>query len=175
MNINIGDYAIPSIFAIVCLYALIKRTDLFGEFINGVEEGLHTVKDIFPSLMALVVSVGMFRSCGGVELISKLLQPVTDFFGFPSECTPLLVLRPFSGSGAVAIFEGILTENGADSFAGRVASVMLGSSETTFYTIAVYFAATKVKKMRYALAAALIGDLCGWFLSAIAVRLFLGE
>lgn len=172
-NINIGDYAIPLIFGFVCLFGLIKKTDIFGEFLKGAEEGLQTVKDIFPSLMALVVSVGMFRSCGGVELLSELLKPVTDFFGFPSECTPLIILRPFSGSGAVAIFESILGTEGADSFAGRVASVMLGSSETTFYTIAVYFAATKVKKTRYALAAALVGDLCGWILSGFAVRLFL--
>lgn len=172
---NIGDYAIPLIFAGVCLFALIKKTDLFGEFVKGAEEGLQTVKDIFPSLMALVVSVGMFRSCGGVELITGVLQPVTDLFGFPSECTPLVILRPFSGSGAVAVYENILSVSGADSFAGRVASVMLGSSETTFYTIAVYFAATKVKRTRYALAAALIGDLCGWILSGWAVRLFLGE
>lgn len=173
MSINIGDYAIPLIMGAVCLFALIKRTDLFSEFIKGAEEGLSTVKEIFPSLLALVVSVGMFKSCGGVELISSLLKPVTDFFGFPSECTPLFILRPFSGSGAVAIFENILQTCGADSFAGRVASVMLGSSETTFYTIAVYFAATKVKKTRYALAAALVGDLCGWWLSALAVRVLL--
>ncbi len=174
MNLNLGDYAIPLIMALVCLFALIKRTDLFSEFVKGAEEGLVTVKEIFPSLLALMVSVGMFKSCGGVELISSLLQPVTDLFGFPSECTPLMILRPFSGSGAVAIFENILTNCGADSFAGRVASVMLGSSETTFYTIAVYFAATKVKKTRYALAAALVGDLCGWWLSALAVRLVRG-
>lgn len=173
MNINIGDYAIPIIFAAVCLYGLFKRTDVFSEFVKGAEEGLATVKEIFPSLMALVVSVGMFRSCGGVELLSGWLSPVTDFFGFPEACTPLAILRPFSGSGAVAVFESILNGEGPDSFAGRVASVMLGSSETTFYTLAVYFAATKVKKTRYALAAALVGDLCGWFLSGWAVRILL--
>ncbi len=174
-KINIGDYAIPLIFGSVCIFGLVKKTDIFSEFIKGAEEGLTTVKDIFPSLMALVVSVGMFRSCGGVELISSFLAPLSDFFGFPRECTPLAILRPFSGSGAVAVFESILGSSGADSFAGRVASVMLGSSETTFYTLAVYFAATKVKKTRYALAAALVGDLCGWFLSGWAVRLFLGS
>lgn len=173
-KINIGDYAIPFIFAAVCVFGLAKKTDIFMEFIKGAEEGLSTVKDIFPSLMALVLSVGMFRSCGGVELISDLLSPLSEFFGFPPECTPLAILRPFSGSGAVAIYESILSGSGADSFAGRVASVMLGSSETTFYTLAVYFAATRVKKTRYALAAALVGDLCGWFLSGWAVRLFLG-
>lgn len=174
MNINIGDYAVPLIFAVVCLFGLIKRTDVFGEFVRGVEEGLGTVKEIFPSLMALVVSVGMFRACGGVELLTEWFRPVTEFFGFPPECTPLVILRPFSGSGSVALFESILGAEGADSFAGRVASVMLGSSETTFYTIAVYFAATKVKKIRYALAAALVGDFCGWFISGWAVRALLG-
>lgn len=175
MNFNIGDYAVPMIFAAVFIFGLAKKADVFSEFLKGVEEGLGTVRDIFPSLMALVTCVGMFRACGGVELLTEWLKPVTELFGFPAECTPLVILRPFSGSGAVALYENILTQTGADSFAGRVASVMLGSSETTFYTIAVYFSATKVKKIRYALAAALVGDVCGWILSAAAVRLFLGE
>lgn len=173
MGFNIGDYAVPLIFAAVCIFALCKKTDLFSEFTLGVTDGLKTVYDVFPSLFALVVAVGMFRACGAADAITELLTPITSFFGFPPECTPLLILRPFSGSGAVAIFENILQENGADSFAGRVASVMLGSSETTFYTIAVYFAATKIKKIRYALAAALVGDFCGWIFSGIAVRLML--
>lgn len=171
--INIGDYAVPLIFAFALIFGLCRKTDVFGEFIEGVKEGLQTCKDIFPSLFALVVSVGMFSASGAVDLITDLLSPVTSFFGFPAECTPLLILRPFSGSGAVAVYERILGDCGADSFAGRVASVMLGSSETTFYTIAVYFAATKVKKIRYALAAALIGDIATWILSGITVRLFL--
>lgn len=170
---NIGDWAVPAAMALVCIFGLFRKTDVFAAFTEGVREGLRTVRDIFPSLFALVVGIGIFKASGGVDLIADLLAPVTGFFGFPKECTPLLVLRPFSGSGAVALFESILTENGADSFAGRVASVMLGSSETTFYTIAVYFAATKVKKTRYALAAALVGDLLGWILSAAAVRLLL--
>lgn len=171
---NISSLAIPVIFAFVCVFGLIKKVDVFAEFTEGARDGLRTVREIFPSLFALVVAVGMFSACGGAELISTALRPVTDFFGFPPECTPLVILRPFSGSGSVAIFESIVGENGADSFAGRVAAVMLGSSETTFYTIAVYFAATKVRKTRYALAAALVGDLLGWILSGFAVRLFLG-
>ena len=171
---NIGDYAVPLAMALVCAVGLFRRVDIFEEFTEGVKDGLRTVRDIFPSLFALVVAVGMFSACGGVDFIANLLEPLTGFFGFPKECTPLLILRPFSGSGSVALFEKILSQNGADSFAGRVASVMLGSSETTFYTIAVYFAATKVKKTRYALAAALVGDFLGWILSAMAVRFFLG-
>ncbi len=170
---NIGSLAVPVIFAFVCVFGLIKKIDVFAEFTEGARDGLRTVRDIFPSLFALVVSVGMFSACGGAELISQLVRPVTDFFGFPPECTPLVILRPFSGSGSIAIFERIVGENGADSFAGRVAAVILGSSETTFYTIAVYFAATKVKKIRYAVAAALVGDLTGWILSGFAVRFFL--
>ena len=170
--INIGDYAVPLIFAFTVIYGLCRRQDVFSQFIEGVKEGLQTCKDIFPSLFVLVVSVGMFSASGAVEQITGLLRPITGFFGFPPECTPLLILRPFSGSGAVAMYENILTSCGADSFAGRVASVMLGSSETTFYTIAVYFAATRVKKTRYALAAALVGDVAGWILSGLAVRLF---
>ena len=171
--IKIGDYAVPLIFAFVMIIGLCRRTDIFSDFTEGVKEVLQTCRDIFPSLFALLVCVGMFSASGAVELITDLLRPVTDFFGFPAECTPLLILRPFSGSGAIAVYERILADFGADSFAGRVASVMLGSSETTFYTIAVYFAATKVKKLRYALAAALTGDVAGWILSGLAVRLFL--
>ena len=169
--INIGDYAVPLIFAFTVIYGLCRRQDVFSQFIEGVKEGLQTCRDIFPSLFVLVVSVGMFSASGAVEQITELLRPVTGFFGFPPECTPLLILRPFSGSGAVAMYENILTSCGADSFAGRVASVMLGSSETTFYTIAVYFAAVKAKDTRHALPSALAGDLTGFIVSAISVRL----
>ncbi len=169
---KISDFAVPIIFVFVIIYGLFKKVDIFEEFIKGVKEGLNTVKDIFPALFTLVLSVGMFRASGGLALISSLLQPVTDFLGFPKEVTPLLVMRPFSGSGAVALYESILTDTGADSLAGRIASVILGSSETTFYTIAVYFAATKVRKMRHTLAAALTGDLTTWLLSTIVVGLW---
>lgn len=170
---NISDFAVPIIIAFVTLVALVQRIDLFSEFIEGAKNGLHTVVDIFPSLLALVLAVGMFRASGGLETLCGIIAPITDFFGFPKECAPLLILRPFSGSGSVALFEDILCQCGADSYAGRVASVMLGSSETTFYTIAVYFAAAKVKKTRYALAAALAGDMTGWILSAVVVSLML--
>jgi spore maturation protein B len=148
-----------------------KKTDVFGEFTEGVKEGLETVKGIFPSLFVLVVCVGMLRASGAVDAISSLLAPLTDKLGFPREVIPLYLLRPFSGSGALAIAETILHDNGPDSFAGKVASVVLGSSETTFYTLAIYFSATKVKRTRYALAAAMVGDFAVWVLAPIAVRL----
>lgn len=171
---NIGDAAIPIIIAFVFLTALIRRVDLFEEFVEGVKDGLKTVLDIFPALFALVVSIGMLRSSGAVNLLISLISPLTSLVGFPDECIPLLVLRPFSGSGSIAIFEDILTQCGADSFAGQIASVMLGSSETTFYTLAVYFSGAKIKKIRYALLAALTGDLLGWIFSVFAVKMVLG-
>ncbi|MCL1823832.1 MAG: spore maturation protein [Oscillospiraceae bacterium] len=169
---SISDFAVPAIFVFVLIYGLCKKTDIFTEFTKGVKEGLQTVYDIFPALFALVLSVGMFRASGGLNLIANLISPVTDLFGFPKEAAPLMLMRPFSGSGAVAIFENILQSSNPDSYAGRVASVILGSSETTFYVIAVYFAATKVKKTRHALPAALAGDITLWILSGIVVGLW---
>jgi spore maturation protein B len=169
---NVSDFAIPAIFAFILVFGLCKKVDVFSEFTNGVKEGLKTVYDIFPALFALVLSVGMFRASGGLALISSLLSPLTDLLGFPSEVMPLVLMRPFSGSGAVAIYESILGETGPDSYAGRVASVILGSSETTFYVIAVYFAATKIKKTRHALPAALAGDITLFILSGLIVGLW---
>lgn len=170
---NLSDLIIPAIFAAVLLYGIFTKTDIFTEFTEGVKEGLHTVYDIFPSLFCLVVTVAAFRASGGAELLTQLISPALSAVGFPPECGNLLILRPFSGSGALAIFEQILKDYGADSFAGRTASVILGSSETTFYTISVYFAAVKAKKTRYALAAALIGDLTCALISAVTVRALL--
>lgn len=169
---NIADFAVPLIFAFVLIFGLCKKTDVFDEFLEGVKDGLNTIKDIFPALFTLVLSVGMFRASGGLELISNFISPVTNIFGFPKEVTPLLIMRPFSGSGAVALYESILSSTGADSYAGRVASVILGSSETTFYTIAVYFASTKIKKTRHTLIAAFSGDITAWILSGLVVGLW---
>lgn len=171
---SFSDYVIPVIFASVVIYALFRGTDVFASFTAGIKEGVQTVVDIFPSLFLLVTAVGMLRASGVTDFISGLIAPLTDLLGFPRECSPLLILRPFSGSGSIAIFEDILGSSGADSYAGRVASVILGSSETTFYTISVYFAATRIKRTGAALPAALCGDVAGWLLSALTVRLFLG-
>ena len=168
-----SGFIVPLMFAAVLIYGVCTKTDVFTEFAEGVKEGLRTVYDIFPSLFCLVVTVGVFRASGGAELLTDLTAPLLSAIGFPPECGTLLILRPFSGSGSVAIFEQILTDRGPDSFPGRVASVLLGSSETTFYTLSVYFAAVKAKKTRYALAAALIGDLTCAIVSSAAVRLLL--
>ncbi len=167
------DLVIPLIAAGVMIFGVVKKVDVFGEFTEGVKEGLHTVYEIFPSLFCLVVTIAVFRASGGISAITDLLSPLFSLVGFPAECVPLAILRPFSGSGAIAVLEDILTQCGADSKAGLIASVIMGSSETTFYTLSIYFTATKVRKTRYALPSALCGDITGIIFSSLAVGIML--
>lgn len=168
------DYIIPVLTVGVLVYAAIKRVDVFGAFCEGASEGLKTCAEILPALVLLIVCVGMFRASGAVDALTYLLKPLCNLVSFPPEAVPLVILRPFSGSGAMAVYNEIAAANGADSFAERVAATLIGSSETTFYTIAVYFSAVKAKKTRYATAAALTSDLTAWIVCGITVKLLLG-
>lgn len=168
-----NDFVIPAFIALIMIIGLAKRVDVFGEFTDGAKENLKSAFEILPALIALMTAIGMFKASGGLELISAAIAPITEFLGFPRECIPLALIRPVSGSGALAVFESILTEVSPDSFAGRVASVVIGSTETTFYTIAVYYGITKVKKTKHAIASSLTADLTGFILSALTVRLIL--
>lgn len=169
-----GNYIVPLVTVIIFAAAVFRQVDIFGEFVKGAEEGLKTSFDILPPLILLVTAVGALRASGFLNFLSELLSPVLSSVGFPAECLPLALIRPFSGSGASAVFESVLRENHPDSFVGRVASVMSASTETTFYTIAVYYGAAKIKKPRHTAAASLCGDITGFVLSAFAVRLFMG-
>ena len=157
----------------VFAWGLYKKVDILSAFTEGAKENLKTAVGLLPTLTLLMLGVGMFRASGALEAVTGLAAPFIEKIGFPADCLPLALLRPISGSGALSILENILKEQGADSFTGRVASVLMGSTETTFYTIAVYFGATKVKKSRYALPAALAGDVTAFLMSALAVRLFI--
>lgn len=168
-----SDYVIPVFIALIMAAGLIKRVDVFGEFTDGAKENLRSAFDVLPALIALMTAIGMFKASGGLEVISDFISPLTEFLGFPKECIPLAIIRPVSGSGALAVFEAILGDVSPDSFAGRVASVIIGSTETTFYTVAVYYGITKVKKTRHAIASSLTADFTGFILSALTVRLFL--
>lgn len=171
---NAADLVIPLITALIVLTGLIKKVNVFDEFMEGAKENLQTSLSLLPSLIALVTAIGLFKASGLPELIAELMSPLTTALGFPSECIPLALIRPISGSGALAVFDGILRDCHPDSYAGRVASVLMGSTETTFYTIAVYFAAVKAKDTRHALPSALAGDLTGFIVSAITVRILFG-
>lgn len=170
---NISSVVLPVLVFGVFLYGLIKKVDILDTFTEGAKENLKISVELLPTLTLLMLGVGMFKASGALGWITSQLAPFAEFLGFPPDCLPLALLRPVSGSGALAILGNILNEQGPDSFSGRVASVLMGSTETTFYTVAVYFAATKVKKTRHALTSALAGDMTAFLLSALAVRLFL--
>lgn len=169
-----SDYIIPFLIAIIMIIGLVKKVDVFSEFAEGAKENLKAAVSVLPALVALMTAIGMFKASGALEIISTAISPLTSFLGFPKECIPLAIIRPVSGSGALAVFESILTDVSPDSFAGRVASVIIGSTETTFYTIAVYYGITKVKKTQQALPASLAADFTGFVLSALTVRIILG-
>lgn len=167
-----SDFIIPCIIGAVLIFGLIKDVDVFNEFIEGAKENLKTGISILPAIIALMTAVGMFKASGAFDILSYAVSPLASFFRFPAECIPLALVRPISGSGALAVYESILNSTHPDSFAGRVASVMLGSTETTFYTIAVYFGSTKIKKIRHTLFCALMADLTGFIVSAVTVCFF---
>lgn len=170
---NFTGVIIPVFVLGIFLFGIYKKVDVFNSFVAGAKESLIVGFDILPSLIALMLGVEMFKASGAMSALTELLSPLTRFIGLPGECIPLALMRPISGSGAMSLLKGIFETNSPDSFVGRVASVLLGSTETTFYTIAVYFGATKVKKTRHALPSALAGDLTAMLLSGLAVRLLM--
>lgn len=169
-----GSYMLPAVFFAVMLYGFLKGVDVFSAFVSGAAEGVKVCVRILPSLVALMTAVGVFSASGALDMLTAFLQPFTDFIGLPRQVTPLALLRPISGSGALAVFSDILSKYGPDSYIGRVASVLQGSTETTFYTIAVYFGATKITKTRHTLPASLLADLTGFVMSGFFVRMLLG-
>ncbi len=171
---QITDFIIPLIFAGILICGFARRVDVFSVFCDGAADGLKTTADILPALILLLISVGMLQASGAVELLTGLLQPFCSLLGFPPECMQMVLLRPFSGSGAIAVYDGIASECGEDSFPERVAAVLLGSSETTFYTVAVYFSAIKIRKTRYAVPAALTADCTAWIICGLTVALLMG-
>lgn len=171
---SLSSLVIPLLLAGVAAYGMGKRVDVYGALTHGAEEGLTVLLRIIPSLVGLLTAVGMFRASGAMEWLSALCAPLLKLLGVPSETTPLMLIRPVSGSGALAVATDLMTVYGPDSYIGRVAAVMLGSTETTFYTIAVYFGSAGIHKTRHALPAALAADLTGFIASAFAVRLFFG-
>jgi len=170
----LGEISIPLIIAFVMIYALIHGTDIFSSMITGAKDGLKTVYGIIPALIALLPCIYMLRASGALDALCALLRPLLAHLGIPAETVPLMLIRPLSGSGALAVGSDIIKNSGADSYVGRCAAVMLGSTETTFYVIAVYFGAAGIKKSRHAIPAALIADLTGFLAAAFFVRLFWG-
>ena len=171
---NLSSLVIPGLLAGVAVYGMGRRVDVYGALTTGARDGLTVLLNILPPLVGLLTAVAMFRASGAMEWLSGLCAPLLERVGIPPETTPLMLIRPVSGSGALAVASDLMTTCGPDSYEGRVAAVMLGSTETTFYTIAVYFGSAGIHRTRHTVPAALAADLTGFLASALAVRLFFG-
>ena len=164
------DYIVPLLLLISSLLALRKRENAYDALLDGAAEGLKLLVTLVPTLILLLTSITMLRASGAVEWISKVLSPLFSFFGIPPETAMLVLIRPFSGSAALAIGAELMTQYGADSLIGRTAAIMLGSTETTFYAVSVYFGAAGIQKTRYTIPAALIADFTGFFMASLTAR-----
>ena len=166
------DYIVPVLLLAASVLTLRRKENTYDLLITGGAEGLQLVLSILPALVILLTAVTMLRSSGAAELLSGLLAPVFHFFGIPPETALLVLVRPLSGSAALAVGADLMTQYGPDSLIGRTAAVMLGSTETTFYTISVYFGAAGIRKTRYTVPAALIADITGFMVASFSARLF---
>ena len=167
------DWIVPCVIAGILLYGLWKGVDLYDALTCGMKAGLRVCAGIFPAVLTMLVAITMVRASGAIDLLSAFLGPVLEAVGMPAECLPLALLRPFSGSGALSVGSAVMAQCGPDSRAGRVAAVMLGSSDTSFYTIAVYSAYLGLKNTRYTLKAALTADAVAFLMSGLAVGLLM--
>ena len=162
----------PVIIVFTILYGAVKKVNVFDSFCSGAKEGFASLISVAPSLIGLIVGVTMLSASGFFELVTDAIAPLCEAVGFPAETVPLGLMRPITGSGSFAVLNDILETHGADSFIGRTASVMAGSTETTFYAIAVYYGAVGMKKTRHTIPAALLADLTGMLAAAFCVKCF---
>ena len=167
------DYIVPMILLGISLLALRRRENAYDILLQGASEGLGLIKSILPALILLLTAVHMLKASGAVEGLSKLASPLFSLFGIPPETAMLVLIRPISGSAALAVGAELMAQYGVDSLIGRTVAVMLGSTETTFYTISVYFGAAGIKKTRYTLPAALFADFVGFFMASVTVKLLM--
>jgi spore maturation protein B len=170
---SFGSYVVPIVIVTIIFAGLLKGEDVFNLFISGAKDGITTAFNILPALVGLMTAVAMFKASGALDLLVSSFAPLGKIFNFPSEVVPLALMRPISGSGSLSIFEHIMRTYGADSYIGRVASVMQGSTETTFYTIAIYYGSINIKKTRHTIPAALAAEFVGFVMSVLAVRLLM--
>ena len=169
---SLSSLIIPVLLAAVAVCGMGRRVDVYGALSKGAEEGLRVLFRILPALVGLLTAVSMFRASGAAELMTSLCAPILEFFGIPPQTAPLMLIRPISGSAALAIGSDLMAVHGPDSLVGRTAAIMLGSTETTFYAISVYFGAAGIHRTRYAIPAALLADLTGFFMASLTAKLF---
>ena len=166
----LSNLAIPFVVLLVLLYGLNDNVKIFATFLDGCKDGIKMTFNILPTLIGLFVAISSLRNSGVLDFIIKLASPILNFLNFPPEIMPLAILRPISGSGSIAIATNIMKTFGVDSLIGKIASTIMGSTETTLYTIAIYTSYIKVKKTRFILIAALFADIIGISVSIIICR-----
>lgn len=165
-----SELILPLFIGTILISGFLKKADNYHCFLEGAKEGLFSAAQIAPALIGLLAAIGMMRASGLMDFIVECLAPVTSIYHIPKEVLPLMLMRPISGSGALAIVSDLLNTYGPDSKIGLTAAVMMGSTETTFYAISVYYAAAGIKKVRYTLAAALTADIVGMLVSILVCQ-----
>lgn len=170
--VKVTDYIVPVLLLGICVVALRRKESPYPLLLQGAADGLKLLISLVPTLILLLTAVSMLQASGAMDILSNFFAPVFRIFGIPPETAILILIRPISGSAALAIGTQLMTQYGVDSEIGRTVAVMLGSTETTFYTVSVYFGAAGIQKTRYTIPAALIADLTGFLIASLTVRLF---
>ncbi len=166
----LSTIAVPMVILLIIIYGLMEKNKVYDTFLEGAKEGIQVVINIFPTLIGIFLAVGALRSSGLIELIVNIIKPIIQILQIPAEIMPLALLRPISGSASMAVATDIISQYGVDSTIGLIASTIMGSTETTFYTIALYTSAVGIKKIRFVLIAALIADITGMLISVAICR-----
>ena len=172
---EISKYAIAVIFLVILFFGAYNDVRVYDTFVEGAKEGAYTILKIIPSLVGLFVAIEVFKASGALDIIIHGIAPIASLMGIPREVLPLVLLRPISGSASLAVVSGIIETYGPDSFIGRITSVMMGSTETIFYTLAIYFGSVGIKKIRHTLAVALLADAVSILLSIWICTLVFGK
>jgi spore maturation protein B len=162
--------AIPVIFLFFLGYGYAKKVKVYERFVEGAKEGFNVGVKIIPYLVAMLVAIAMFRASGAMDVLTDLVKPITSLIGMPSEVLPMALMRPLSGSGSLGVMSELMSSFGVDSLIGFISSTMFGSTETTFYVVAVYFGAVNVYKTRYAVPAGLLADAAGLIMAVLVCR-----
>ncbi|MFC1513723.1 spore maturation protein [candidate division KSB1 bacterium] len=167
----ISTWAIPVVICVIVVTGFVRKIKVYEVFVEGAKEGFEIAIKIIPFLVAILVAIGMFRGAGAMDLLVRLVSPVTDLFGYPSEVLHMAFMRPLSGSGSLGVMSDLINTHGADSFIGRLSSTMMGSTETTFYIVALYFGSVSIRKQRHTVPACLIADVVGLIAAFVVCRI----
>ena len=170
---NFGFYIIPACLIIILIYGIHKKVPIFDVFLSGAEDGFKSTISLIPTFIGLITSISMLKASGALDTFAQLLEPICLTLKIPSQIMPLMLMRPISGGGSTALLNDIFTSYGADGKIGTLASMIMGSTETTFYTLTVYFGAIKIKNTRHALICSVAADIFAILTAIVLANLFI--